>query len=88
MKRAWPDALFVSARSGRGIDEFRTTLEAQLPRPAVELRVVVPYDRGELVARLHRRAKVLSTAHIAEGTALHVRVDQALAAELAPYLSA
>ncbi len=88
LKRSWPDALFVSARSGRGIDEFRTTLEGQLPRPAVELRVVVPYDRGELVARLHRRAKVLSTAHIAEGTALHVRVDPALAAELAPYISA
>ena len=88
LKRAWPDALFVSARSGRGIDEFRTTMEAHLPRPAVELRVVVPYDRGELVARLHRRAKVLSTAHIAEGTALHVRVDPALAAELLPYVSA
>ncbi|WP_239083832.1 GTPase HflX [Asanoa ishikariensis] len=88
LKRAWPDAIFVSARSGRGIDEFRTTLEGHLPRPAVELRVVVPYDRGELVARLHRRAKVLSTAHIAEGTALHVRVDPALAAELVPYVSA
>ncbi len=88
LKRSWPDALFVSARSGRGIDEFRTTMEAHLPRPAVELRVVVPYDRGELVARLHRRAKVLSTAHIAEGTALHVRVDPALAAELLPYVSA
>ncbi|MDG4823736.1 GTPase HflX [Asanoa sp. WMMD1127] len=88
LKRSWPDAVFVSARSGRGIDDLRTTIEAHLPRPAVELRVVVPYDRGELVARLHRRAKVLSTAHIPEGTALHVRVDQALAAELAPYLSA
>ncbi|MEV4532354.1 GTPase HflX [Asanoa sp. NPDC049518] len=88
LKRSWPDAMFVSARSGRGIDELRTTLESRLPRPAVELRVVVPYDRGELVARLHRRAKVLSTAHIAEGTALHVRVDPALAAELVPYVSA
>ncbi|GIF52874.1 GTP-binding protein HflX [Asanoa ferruginea] len=88
LKRSWPDAVFVSARSGRGIDDLRAAVEAHLPRPAVELRVVVPYDRGELVARLHRRAKVLSTAHIAEGTALHVRVDQALAAELAPYLSA
>ncbi|MEV0717098.1 GTPase HflX [Asanoa sp. NPDC050611] len=87
LKRTWPEAVFVSARSGRGIDELRATLESRLPRPAVELRVVVPYDRGELVAQLHRRAKVLSTAHIAEGTALHVRVDQALAAELAPYAS-
>ena len=29
--------------------------------------------------------EVLSTAHLPEGTLLHVRVGQALAAELAPY---
>jgi len=88
LKRAWPDAVLVSARSGRGIDDLRTAIEGRLPRPAVEVRAVVPYDRGELVARLHARGKVLSAAHTAEGTQLHVRVDEGLAAELAPYVSA
>ena len=59
LKRTWPDAVFVSARSGPGIDELRAAIEAQLPRPAVELRVVVPYDRGDLVARIHRTGQVL-----------------------------
>jgi GTP-binding protein HflX len=85
LKRAWPDAVFVSARSGAGIEDLRTTIEARLPRPAVEVRAVLPYNRGDLVARLHQRGKVLSTAHTPDGTLLHVRVDEALAAELAPF---
>jgi GTP-binding protein HflX len=85
LKRAWPEAVFVSARSGRGIDELRAVIEDRLPRPAVEVRAVLPYDRGDLVARIHRRGEVLATSHTGDGTVLHVRVDEALAAELAPY---
>ncbi|SCL31703.1 GTPase HflX [Micromonospora inyonensis] len=85
LKRAWPDAIFVSAHSGRGTDELRAAIEAQLPRPAVDVRAVLPYDRGDLVARVHRQGEVLSTAHLPEGTLLHVRVGAALAAELAPF---
>jgi GTP-binding protein HflX len=86
LKRDWPDALFVSAHSGQGMEELRTTIEQRLPRPAVELRATVPYDRGDLVARVHRRGQVLSTHHTEEGTELHARVDDQLAAELEPYI--
>jgi len=87
LKREWPEAIFVSARTGRGMEEVRATIEARLPRPAVEVRAVLPYDRGDLVARVHRRGEVLSTAHLPEGTLVHVRVGEALAAELAPFRS-
>jgi GTP-binding protein HflX len=50
------------------------------------LDVLVPYSRGDLVARVHERGEVLDTAHTGEGTELRVRVDQTLAAELTPYL--
>ncbi|WP_434090278.1 GTPase HflX [Micromonospora avicenniae] len=85
LKRRWPEAIFVSAHSGRGVDDLRGAIEARLPRPAVEVCAVLPYDRGDLVARVHRTGEVLSTAHLPEGTRVHVRVNQALAAELAPY---
>ncbi|HET9517818.1 MAG TPA: GTPase HflX, partial [Actinoplanes sp.] len=87
LKHDWPDALFVSAHSGQGLDELRATIERRLPRPAVELRVTVPYDRGDLVARIHRRGQVLSTHHTEHGTDVHARVDDQLAAELAPFRS-
>jgi GTP-binding protein HflX len=85
LKRTWPDAVFVSARSGLGIDDLRRAVEQRLPRPAVELTVLLPYDRGDLVARIHRKGQVLSTRHTDEGTELRVRVDEQLSAELAPF---
>ncbi len=86
LKRTWPDAVFCSARTGRGIDDVRATIESRLPRPDVELSVLVPYDRGDLVARVHHRGEVLSTEHQDAGTLLRVRVDAVLAAELARYV--
>ncbi|MFI6272072.1 GTPase HflX [Micromonospora zamorensis] len=85
LKRLWPDAIFVSAYSGRGIEDLRSAIEDRLPQPAVEVRAVLPYDRGDLVSRVHRTGEVLSTSHLPEGTLLHVRVSAELAAELAPF---
>ncbi|ROP32645.1 GTPase HflX [Couchioplanes caeruleus] len=85
LKRAWPDAVFVSARSGQGIADLHAAIAQRLPRPAVDLRVLLPYDRGDLVARIHRKGQVLDTRHTEEGTELRVRVDEQLAAELAQF---
>jgi GTP-binding protein HflX len=86
LKRLWPEAVFVSARTGTGIDELRAAVEERLPWPAIEVRACVPYARGEVLARVHSRGEVLATAHRGEGTFVHARVDEALAAELAPYV--
>jgi GTP-binding protein HflX len=86
LKSTWPDAVLGSARTGRGIEDVRAAIEARLPRPAVELSVLVPYDRGDLVARIHQRGEVLATEHGDDGTLLRVRVDPVLAAGLARYV--
>jgi GTPase len=85
LKRAWPGAIFVSAHSGAGIAALRTAIEERFPWPAVEVHACVPYERGDLVARVHSTGEVLETDHTSDGTVLRVRVDEALAAELAPY---
>jgi GTP-binding protein HflX len=87
LKRLWPESVFVSARTGAGLDALRQTIDTLLPRPAVELDVLVPYDRGDLVARLHERGEVLETQHTGAGTRLRVRVGQTLAAELEPFVT-
>jgi GTPase len=85
LKRLWPQAVFVSARTGTGLDGLRAAIEERLPRPGIEVRVRLPYVRGDLVARVHRRGEVLDSRHTDDGTELLVRVDQGLAAELAPF---
>jgi GTPase len=81
----YPHALFVSARTGAGIERLRTTIETLLPRPEVEIRALVPYERGDLVNRIHQTGEFLTTEHLADGTLVAARVNPSLAAELAPY---
>ncbi|MBV9795909.1 MAG: GTPase HflX [Actinobacteria bacterium] len=74
--------VLVSARTGAGLDELRDALEEALPRRDREIKVVVPYSRGDLVARAHDEGEVLNVGHGADGSELHARVPPALAAEL------
>ncbi len=80
-----PDALFVSSRTGEGIDELRAAIEAALPLPAVEVDALVPYDRGDLVSAVHEHGMILAQRHEEGGTALKARVPEALAGRLAPF---
>jgi GTP-binding protein HflX len=57
-------------------------VDARLPRREHEVRVLVPYGRGDLVARAHQEGEVLAVRHAAEGTELTARVPPDLAAEL------
>jgi GTP-binding protein HflX len=76
------DAVVVSARTGEGLAALRAALAARLPRPQVAVDVVIPYERGDLVSRVHRDGELESAEHVPEGTALRARVGEALAAEL------
>ncbi|MEN8602621.1 GTPase HflX [Microbacterium rhizosphaerae] len=80
-----PNALFVSSRTGEGIDELRASIEATLPLPAVEIHALVPYDRGDLVSAAHESGHIVSQEHEEGGTALHAYVSERLAADFAPF---
>jgi GTP-binding protein HflX len=66
-----PNAIFVSARTGEGIAELLAAIDQILPRPSVEVDLLVPYERGDLVTLLHEKNTVLSTEYEESGT--HVR---------------
>jgi GTP-binding protein HflX len=85
LRRREPHSVVVSARTGEGIAELLAAIEGRLPKLDREVRVMVPYDRGDLVARVHDKGEVLAQEHTGQGTALHARVPVALAAELAQF---
>jgi len=85
LRGALPDALWVSAATGEGIDLLRDRLALALPRPEVHVEVLLPYDRGDLVARLHRDGEVITEEHEVAGTRLSARVGPELAAVLADH---
>jgi GTP-binding protein HflX len=78
-------SVVVSARTGEGLDELRALIANELPRPAVAVEVLLPYDRGDLVSRVHDEAELLDLDHTPEGTRLRALVTSALAAELSAY---
>ena len=77
--REEPDAYPISVHTGAGIEALINAIEASLPRPKVEVRTLIPYNRGDLVSRIHEEGEILREEHLAEGTSLHARVDGALA---------
>jgi GTP-binding protein HflX len=83
-----PDALFVSARTGEGIEELVTRIADLLPQPDVALDVVVPYDRGDLVALAHRTTRVLETSYDTDGTRLQLLATRRAAQQLQHALDA
>jgi GTP-binding protein HflX len=82
LRRQEPDALIVSAHTGEGVEQLLQRLDARLPRPEIAVDVIVPYDRGDLVAAAHADGEVLAEEHLAEGTRLRALVRPDLAARL------
>jgi GTP-binding protein HflX len=75
-------AVLVSAKTGEGLDELRAAIEAGLPERDRAVRVCVPYDRAELIARAHAAGEVSHIEHGPDGTLLEARVPPELAAAL------
>jgi GTP-binding protein HflX len=67
-----PGAIFVSARTGEGIDELRGRIADTLPQWDVELDLLVPYDRGDVVSLAHQKARVLDTEYEEDGTRIRL----------------
>ncbi|GAA3434666.1 GTPase HflX [Kutzneria kofuensis] len=82
LRNLLPGAMFVSARTGDGIAALREEVAGRLPAPNLLVEVMVPYTRGELVARVHSEGEVLAEDHTPEGTALKARVRGDLAGAL------
>ena len=85
LRRHEKHVVFISAKTGEGLPELVSAIERDLPRPEIDVVVLLPYSRGDLVSRLHDEADVLGEEHTADGTRVTARVKPGLAAELAAY---
>ena len=76
------NAYAISARTGYGVETLVKAIEAALPKPKVEINVVIPFNRGDLVSAVHERGEIISEEYLPEGTKLHAMVDGALARKI------
>ncbi|MGH9276652.1 MAG: GTPase HflX, partial [Acidimicrobiales bacterium] len=76
LKQRHPGGVVLSARSGEGIDDLLTALADRLRALFRVVELVVPYDRGDVVAALHRHGEVLAEEHEADATRVRARLHE------------
>jgi GTP-binding protein HflX len=86
LARRFPGSSQVSAITGEGADGLLEAVEAAIPRPPVDVTLLVPYGREDITASLYREAEVLSTDLEDDGTRVHARVDLRQLARVRPFI--
>jgi GTP-binding protein HflX len=78
LHRRYPNAAFVAALTGEGVDGLVARIAEEAARGSVTVTALIPYTRGELVRLAHERTQILSERHTEKGTLLVMRVPSEL----------
>jgi GTP-binding protein HflX len=82
-----PRSVAVSARTGDGVTELLTTVGDRLRALMRVEELDVPYDRGDVLAALHRVGEVLVEVHAERGTRVRVRIPDTERHRFAEFLA-
>jgi GTPase len=85
LRNLYPDAVFISALKGTGLEELLESIGSFLERTMVSLTLEIPYARGDLVAAVHRVGEVVEEKHDDNGMILEVRIPETARAQFAPF---
>jgi GTP-binding protein HflX len=72
-----PGAVAISAHTGAGIDDLEDAIVAALQEQSVDMELMIPYDRGDMLAALHRVGEVIDLEHADGGTHVKARLPHA-----------
>jgi GTP-binding protein HflX len=82
-----PGAVVVSARTGDGTEDLLQALGAQLRVADRVVELLVPFERGDVLAAVHREGEVVDEAHGEGATLVHVVLDEAGRARFRQFLA-
>jgi GTP-binding protein HflX len=74
----YPHAVPISALESTGLAELSIKIAEVLANTMEAVRVIVPYERSDLVELFHRRGHLLKEEHCLEGTMLEGRIPCSL----------
>jgi GTP-binding protein HflX len=81
-----PGSVAIAARNGDGVGDLLDLVGDRLRALDKVIELVVPYDRGDVVAALHREGEVIVESHEADATRLRARLDPAGASRFAEFV--
>ncbi len=79
-------AVHISAKYGTGIDDLLKAIEANLPKKLKRVRLLLPFSKAGIAAKLRDKAVLHSEEYTAEGLALEVTVDEIQYAGIREYI--
>ncbi len=82
LRATFPQAVLVSAATGKGLDQLREAIAQALPRPQLLLDVVLPFSQAKLVSLTHEEGEVIEEEWTEDGIHLVARVDEPLAQKI------
>jgi GTPase len=80
-----PGSVAVAATTGEGIDDLLRVLSDRLRALATVVELLVPYERGDVLAAVHREGEVVSQTHTDDGVRVRARLDDAAAGRLSEF---
>lgn len=83
-----PGSVAVSAATGEGIDNFLCTLADRLRAITKVVELLIPYQRGEVLAAVHREGEVVSVGEDPDGWRVRARLSDASTGRLAEFVVA
>lgn len=83
---AHPGSVAVSARTGEGIDDMLRALADRLRGLATVVELLVPFDRGDVLAALHREGEVLVESAGDAGMSVRARLDDVSASRFREFV--
>lgn len=79
-------AVHISAKYGTGIGELLRAIEENLPKKLKRVRLLLPFDKVGIAARLRESAVIHLEEYTAEGLMLEVTVDELQYARIREYV--
>jgi GTPase len=76
----------VSAVTGEGIEDFLGTLADRLRAISAPVELLIPYDRGDVLASVHREGEVVSMVNEDAGVRVRARLADASAGRLSDFV--
>ena len=76
----------ISAKNGTGIDKLLQAVEDNLPVKIKRVKLLIPFDKGGLVADIRNKATLVSEDYVAEGISVEALLDPELYNKLSAYI--
>ena len=79
------NAVLISAKENRGMDQLLAALAKALPDPARRMRLLLPFSQGSLLNEIRSSGKLFSEEYTPDGVLVDAMVDVRLQKAAAPY---